>query len=71
MKHRTLFPLDIIPRAAPRKLMHMTDAGPGFNGCDTMACFECKRCGHKLDWVGATFTECRRGVPCEKCNVQK
>ena len=58
-----------LPRAKPRKLMHFIDVGGG--DCEegaNLALFECKRCGHKSDWLVCSTTEVKRGVPCPECN---
>lgn len=69
-KHRLLFDLPAAPRAKPRKLMHVIDAGPG--ECDAakydMVRFWCQRCGLETDWQEVLRTEAKRGVPCPNCN---
>lgn len=68
------------PRAKPRKLMHVRDAGNGPAGSPIVQ-FQCRRCGYQSDWLpmrlshtsnpkpGAlTLTESKRGIPCPKCN---
>ena len=52
---------------ARRKLMHMIDAGCNPCGPGDIAQFACKRCGHESEWMRATVTEIRRGIPCPKC----
>ena len=63
-----LFPLASRPaRAKPRKLMHVIDAGIG-PASESLARFECGRCGHESDWMVCSWSEARRGIPCPKCN---
>lgn len=63
----TLFDL---PRAKPRKLMHVFDAGPAETG-GHMIRFHCARCDHETDWMlVATVTEAKRGIPCPRCNAK-
>lgn len=62
------------PRARPRVMMKMTDAGnAGYRltgwKTDRGANFECLKCGHDDGWTfNLTITEIRRGLPCPKCN---
>lgn len=63
-----LFDTPLRPRQAPRKLMHVVDAGEasGLQVCR----FECHRCGYESDWlVVKGVTEAKRGLPCPKCNA--
>lgn len=62
-----LFPETKPPRAKPRVMAHVFDAGCS---CETeLARFECKRCGWQSDWLSvASISEGKRGVPCPKCN---
>lgn len=62
-----LFPDTKPPRAKPRVMAHVFDAGCS---CETeLARFECKRCGWQSDWLSvASISEGKRGVPCPKCN---
>lgn len=62
-----LFDLPKPPRAKPRKLMHVIDAGPGIDDAD-MVEMKCRRCGHVDDWKLRTRAEVRAGVPCPICN---
>lgn len=56
------------PTRAPRKLMHVVDAGNG-PGPGHWAAFECKRCGERSKWMRVeNVTEAKRGIPCPKCN---
>jgi len=57
------------PRQKPRKLMHVIDAGPGFDKKD-MVLFKCGHCGHEPDWMLCGMTEAKRGIPCPKCNAE-
>jgi hypothetical protein len=55
--------LDRPLRRAPRKLMHVVDAGSG------MVHFRCGRCGHDSGWVKAgKLSDDKRGRPCPWCN---
>lgn len=69
---RTLEMFDKPPRAKPRKLMHVCDAGDGPCSNDETPIsvrYLCPRCGHETGWMGArTVTESKRGIPCPKCN---
>ena len=58
------------PRRSRRVMMHAIDSGsfPDGKSADK---FLCKRCGHESDWIYATVTELRRGVPCGHCNLQR
>lgn len=67
-----LFDLPPKPRAAPRKLMHVIDAGDDQIGeSDCMAIFACKRCGYRSDWLSMRYGVAKRGVPCPKCNGEQ
>lgn len=62
--------LEAPARSAPRKLMHVFDAGcngpgPGFN-----ARFRCSRCNHLSEWMPIGQSEARRGIPCPKCSAE-
>lgn len=61
------------PRRKPRKLAHLIDLGD--HGCvyppgkHMVALFRCHRCAWESEWREmSNVTECRRGIPCEKCN---
>jgi hypothetical protein len=56
------------PRSKPRKLMHVIDAGPGYDKGHDMAQFECNRCGHRSEWEQHKFADIKRGIPCPVCN---
>lgn len=57
------------PRAKPRVMAHIVDAGCG--GESLIGKFECKHCGWKSGWISfATTTEGKRGVPCGRCNKE-
>jgi hypothetical protein len=58
MKQTTLFPKPHKPRQV---LMHVSEIGID------VARFSCK-CGFESDWLIATETEIRRGIPCPVCN---
>lgn len=68
MRTGDLFSSATPPRRKPRVLMHFTDAGY-VDGLGGAATFECRRCGHETDWLAATDTEIRRGIPCPVCNA--
>ncbi len=53
-----------VARRKRRKLMHVTDAGPGN---PNWAAFACK-CGYKTQCGNVSETELRRGRPCPQCN---
>lgn len=56
------------PRAAPRVMMHMTDAGEFPDG-KSAAVFVCRKCRRSSGWIYATHAEIRRGIPCSDCNA--
>ena len=58
------------PRAKPRVMMHVVDAGPGDVDDGHLVQFECPRCGNRPeDWDHVrTVSEGKRGKPCPKCN---
>ncbi|WP_107495541.1 hypothetical protein [Thalassobius sp. I31.1] len=51
------------PRAKPRVMMHVADAGEGIR-------FECEKCGHDTGWIAdeKSVSENKRGLPCPVCN---
>lgn len=57
------------PRAKPRKLMQVVDAGMFPDGKPCIQ-FICPHCGHDTDWIYDewTLSENRRGQPCPDCN---
>lgn len=55
------------PRRAPRVMMHAIDSG-SFPDGESAGQFLCKRCGRESDWIYASPSELRRGVPCDNCN---
>jgi hypothetical protein len=63
------------PRARPRVLMHVTDAGQVDAGAagdlgKPLCRMRCARCGDESDWlVFDTVTEAKRGIPCPRCNA--
>lgn len=60
-----LFPEAPVPRAKPRVMMHVIDAGVD------LALFECGRCGYNTDWVPyVSLSEAKRGMPCPDCNAE-
>ncbi len=60
---RQLELLDRAPRAKPRKLMHVCDAG------SDMVKFTCHHCGYASVWLKAgKFSDDKRGRPCPNCN---
>jgi hypothetical protein len=65
-RQAALFPAP--ERAAPRRLMHVCDAGNGEEG--TLVQFHCARCDHRSEWLrGITVSEAKRGLPCPRCNT--
>jgi hypothetical protein len=56
-------------RRAPRKLMHVVDAGSDYGHVHMI----CGHCGYDDGWkvYEATLTELKRGLPCPKCNEEK
>lgn len=63
---KSLFDNPPKPRAKPRVMMHVIDAGDG------MAQFGCRKCGHETDWESVeSVTVAKRGIPCPKCNEVK
>lgn len=62
-----LFPSTKPPRAKPRVMAHIIDAGCS---CESnLARFRCRRCGWESEWLFvASITGGKRGTPCEKCN---
>lgn len=56
------------PRARPRVLMHVSDAGEREDG-QHICVMTCRRCGAVTGWLPfANMTEAKRGVPCQACN---
>ena len=67
-KSPRLFDEPLKPRQAPRKLMHVIDAGEA-DGAGDIVRFGCARCGHESGWMTVSgVTEGKRGIPCPKCN---
>lgn len=60
-----LFPECKRVRNSPRKLMHLSDAGPEATE------FTCKRCSFSDWYVDATREDQRRGIPCPNCDKQE
>lgn len=59
------------PRAAPRVLMHVCDAGDG-EADKPIVRFSCAKCGHETDWVQCdTVTEAKAGMACPNCNANQ
>ncbi len=57
------------PRARPRVLMHVSDAGEREDG-QQICVMSCRHCGAETEWLPfATITEAKRGIPCEACNA--
>jgi hypothetical protein len=62
------------PRAKPRILMHVTDAGQVHCGREEdlgkpLCRMRCTRCAAESEWlVFDTVTEAKRGIPCPNCN---
>ncbi|MDZ5459261.1 hypothetical protein [Azohydromonas lata] len=69
-----LFPELLPPRARPRVLMHVFDAGTAHCGRaedlgKPICRMSCSRCKVKSGWlVFDTISEAKRGVACPKCN---
>lgn len=72
-----LFPGTKPPRAKPRVLMHVCDAGQVSHGPEDdlgkpLCQMRCSRCGAQSDWlVFDTVTEAKRGIPCDACNPER
>lgn len=72
-----LFPETKPPRARPRVLMHVCDAGDCHSGRaddlgKPMCRMACAKCGAETGWlIFETITEAKRGIPCEACNTAK
>jgi DNA-directed RNA polymerase subunit RPC12/RpoP len=70
-----LFPIAKKPRAKPRIMMHLIDAGDdgcGNQGALMVCLFKCPKCNKESDWLPInTTTEGKKGVPCPKCNEVK
>ena len=58
------------PRAKPRKLMKVIDAGNAPDGTPLVR-FKCPHCEHDTGWTvrGESVTKARIGRPCPICNV--
>ena len=57
------------PRAKPRVLMHVSDAGWSDHHDKPMCTMRCSKCGAESDWlIFETISEAKRGTPCETCN---
>ena len=71
-----LFPGSKPPRARPRVLMHVADAGQCHTGAaedlgKPICVMRCTRCGAETAWlIFETVTEAKRGIPCEACNQE-
>lgn len=59
-------------RKKPKRLMHVFDAGNGYEAGDTVIQFQCIHCDHNTGWIkdNQTMTENRRGIPCPICNEE-
>lgn len=65
------------PRAKPRVLMHVIDAGISHGACNAkgrgeqcVALFKCRKCGHESEWLECdNTTEVKKGIACPICNV--
>lgn len=58
------------PRAKPRVLMHVVDAGD-CGGCgehESDVRMKCRKCGRETDWTRMLVSVAKRGVPCPCCN---
>ena len=59
------------PRAQPRVLMHVSDAGWSDQHDKPMCVMRCWKCGAETDWlIFETVTEAKRGIPCDACNIK-
>jgi hypothetical protein len=69
MQALDLFPETKPPRAKPRVLMHVSDAGGTGPPDDNWCRMQCVRCNAETDWINfETVTEAKRGIPCPACN---
>lgn len=63
------------PRAKPRVLMHVSDAGQVHCGDQEdlgkpMCRMRCRRCEHETGWlVFENLTQAKRGIPCPNCSA--
>jgi DNA-directed RNA polymerase subunit RPC12/RpoP len=67
-KQATLAGFEPPPRAKPRVMAKVVDAG------ENIAQFECAKCGWNSGWVyddEMTVTQTKRGIPCEPCNTKE
>lgn len=63
MKQLSIFPQE---RRAPRKLMHVVDAG---DADKPIVLFRCERCDYESGWVYSQgLSKDKRGEPCPNCN---
>lgn len=56
------------PRAKPRVIAHMADAG------ENVAFFICGKCGWESGWIyddEFCVSNVKRGIPCETCNSKE
>ena len=72
MAELTLFPRAALPKRPRLVRAHAHDWGEFPDGRQC-ACFRCKACGwtgddEGDDWIEATNTDIRRGIPCPRCN---
>lgn len=65
-----LFDMPPRPRAKPRRLMHVIDAGERIDSKDHVHML-CHHCGHDAGWCLLKMSEAKRGVPCPVCNQGK
>lgn len=69
-----LFPGTKPPRASPRVLMHVSDAGQVSFGKredfgKPLCKMRCSKCGAETDWlIFETVTAAKRGITCPNCN---
>ena len=64
------------PRAKPRVMMHVIDAGISHGACacegrgePCIALFKCSKCGHESEWIECdNVTEAKKGIACPICN---
>lgn len=63
-----LAPLPPKPRKAARVLMQIIDCGQFPDG-RTCGHFQCRKC-QRDEWLAASLTDLRRGLPCPVCNPE-
>jgi len=69
-RHPALFDVEPKPRAKPRVLMHVIDAGD-CGDCERGehdVRLRCNRCEHETDWIRLKTADAKCGIPCPTCN---